>query len=70
MDKPFVINKTNPVHNYTFQFFLTLELVKFKSVTEKDTPIDKNLSRATGNRKTREIRKPEVNFHLRSHQVT
>lgn len=26
MDKPFVINKINPVHDYTFQFFLTLEL--------------------------------------------
>ena len=26
MDKPFVTNKINPVHNCTFQFFLTLEL--------------------------------------------
>ena len=32
--------------------------------------IHKNLSRATGNRKTREIRKPEVNCHLHSNRVT
>ena len=32
--------------------------------------IHKNLSRAKGNRKTREIRKPEVNFHLHSNRVS